>query len=286
MTFRNLPDYDRPADSNRDNEYLVNVRAYESGNRYGFLDVTVTVTDVNEEAPVVTGRETLTFRENTSTGTRLYTYRATDSDLNTVFTWSVEGTDSADFIITRDSSGRGALFFRSPPDHEQPADQDTDNVYVITIVASDGTNRGELPVTATVTEVNEGPEISGTTQFTVNERQSVTQSVDIAGATFTAVDPEGDEVTRWSLTGTDGADFTITDTSDQTGNATADLTFRNPPDVDRPADSNRDNEYLVTIRAYDNRGRYVSYDVTVTVTGANEPPVITGSDARTRIASQ
>ena len=51
--------------------------------------------------------------------------------------------------------------------------------------------------------------------------------------------------------------------------------------MDPPADSNRDNEYLVTIRAYDSRGRYGSYDVTVTVTGANEPPVITGSNART-----
>ncbi|MCY4364802.1 MAG: cadherin domain-containing protein [Chloroflexi bacterium] len=281
MTFRILPDYDRPADSNRDNEYLVSVRAYDSGNRYGSLDVRVTVTDVNEEVPVVTGRETLSFQENTATTTRLYTYRATDTDLNTVFTWSVEGDDGGDFTITPDSGGRGELFFRSPPDHEQPADQDTDNVYDITIVASDGTNRGELPVAVTVTEVNEGPTITGTTQFTVSERQSVTQSVDVAGATFTAADPEGDDVTRWSLTGTDGGDFTITDTSDQTGNDTADLTFRNPPDVDRPADGNRDNEYLVTIRAYDSRGRYGSYDITVTVTGANEPPVITGSNART-----
>ena len=281
MTFRNLPDYDRPADSNQDNIYQVTVRAYDSGNRYGFLDVIVTVSDVNEGEPVVTGRETLTFRENTTIETRLYTYRATDTDRNTTFTWSVEGDDGSDFAITRDSSGRGELFFRSEPDYEQPADANRDNVYEITVVASDGSNRGELPVTVNVTEVNEGPTITGTTQFTVDERQSITQSVEIAGATFTAADLEGDEVTRWSLTGTDGGDFTITDTSDRTGRDTADLTFRNPPDVDRPADSNRDNEYLVTIRAYDRRGRYGSYDVTVTVTGANEPPVITGSDART-----
>ncbi len=276
MTFRNLPDYDRPADSNRDNIYLVSVRAYDSGNRYGSLDVRVTVTDVNEEAPVVTGRQTLTFRENTPITQRLYTYRATDTDLNTTFTWSVGGVDGNDFAIEG-----GVLTFSSPPDYEQPADQDTDNVYEIAIVASDGATPGELPVTVTVTEVNEGPEISGTALYTVNELQSVTRNVDIAGATFTATDPEEDDVTRWSLTGTDGGDFTITDTSGTTGRNTADLAFRNPPDVDRPADSNRDNEYLVTIRAYDRRGQYGSYDVTVTVTGANEPPVITGSNART-----
>ena len=271
LTFRNTPDYDRPADSNRDNVYLVSVRAYDSGNRYGSLDVTVTVTDVNEEAPVVTGRDSLSFRENTTTETRLYTYRATDSDRNTSFSWSVEGDDGGDFAIDE-----GVLTFRNPPDYEQPADRDTDNVYQITVVASDGTNPGTFDVTITVTEVNEGPEVSGTVAYSIPETQD-----NLVNATFTAVDPEGDDVTRWSLAGTDRGDFTITDTGEQTGRNTADLTFRNPPDVDRPADSNKDNQYLVTIRAYDNRGRYGSYDVTVTVTGANEPPVITGSNERT-----
>ena len=278
MTFRNLPDYDTPADSNRDNEYLVSVRAYDSGNRYRSLDVTITVTDVNEEAPVVTGRNTLSFRENTATTTRLYAYRATDSDRNTVFTWSVEGTDGGDFTITRDSSGRGELFFSSPPDHEQPADQDLDNVYEITVVASDGTNRSFFDVSVTVTEVNDVPTIALTpprtdSSFTVSETQQLNNELDVPGATFTATDQDAASfITRWSLTGADGGDFTITDTGDQTGQNTAQLRFRNPPDVDRPADSNGDSEYLVTIRAYDNRGRYGSHDVTITVTGANEPP--------------
>ena len=167
------------------------------------------------------------------------------------------------------------MTFSSEPNYEQPADTARDNVYEITVVASDGSNEGTFDVTATVTEVNEGPEISGTDTYTIPETRE-----NLASATFTAVDPEGDTVTSWRLAGTDSGDFTITDSIEQTGRNTADLTFRNPPDVDRPADSNRDNEYLVSIRAYDNRGRYGSYEVTVTVTGANEPPVITGSDAR------
>ena len=207
MTFRNLPDYDTPADSNRDNEYLVSVRAYDSGNRYRSLDVTITVTDVNEEAPVVTGRNTLSFRENTATTTRLYAYRATDSDRNTVFTWTVEGTDGGDFTITRDSSGRGELYFSSPPDHEQPADQDLDNVYEITVVAFDSTNRGTLDVAVTVTEVNDVPTIALTpprtdSSFTVSETQQLNNELDVPGATFTATDQDAASfITRWSLTG-------------------------------------------------------------------------------------
>ena len=272
LTFRNTPDYDRPADSNRDNEYLATIRAYDSGNRYGSLDVTVTVTNVNEEAPVVTGRETLSFRENTTTTTRLYTYRARDADRNDAIMWSVGGTDGRLFAI----SERGELTFSTLPDFENPGDSGGSNEYDIEIVATDGGGRrGVLPVSVTVTDVNEGPVVTGTATYTIQEFHQ-----NLVNATYTADDPEENPVTSWRLAGTDGGDFTITDTSEQTVRNTADLAFRYPPDVDRPADSNRDNEYLITIRAYDNRGAYGTFDVTVTVTEANEPPVITGSYAR------
>ena len=267
LTFRNTPDYDSPADSNRDNEYLVTIRAY-NGSTYGSLDVIVTVTDQNEAEPVVTGRGTLSFRENTTTETRLYTYRATDMDRDTTIAWSLEGDDRDDFAIDE-----GVLTFSSPPNYEQPADSDTDNEYEITVVASDGANRGTLDVTITVTDVNEGPEVTGTATRTVSE------NFDGVVATYTATDPEGLAVTRWNLGGSDSGDFTITDTSQEGGPFTAELSFRNPPDHDRPADSNKDNEYLVTVRPYDGRN-YGNYEVTVTVTSSNEPPVITGDDTR------
>ena len=49
----------------------------------------------------------------------------------------------------------GALTFSSPPDYESPSDSGTDNVYQVTINASDGTNNGILDVT--VSDVNDGP---------------------------------------------------------------------------------------------------------------------------------
>ena len=45
------------------------------------------------------------------------------------------------------------------------------------------------------------------------------------------------------MSGTDGGDFTI----GQNG----ELTFRNTPDYERPADYNRNNEHLVQVRPYD-----------------------------------
>ena len=253
LTFRNTPDYDRPADSDRDNEYVVTIRAY-NGRTYGSLDVTVTVTDQNEAAPVVTGRDTLSFRENTATTTRLHTYRATDTDRNTEITWSVEGVDGDDFAIDE-----GVLTFSAPPDHERPADQGTDNVYNIAVVASDGDNEGTLAVTVTVTDVNEGPEITGARSLGFDENTATDRVLH----TFRATDPEGQPVARWSVAGRDGGDFSI--------NGRGELSFRNPPDFERPADSGRDNVYEVTVRASDGRV-YGTLEVTVTVTAVDEAP--------------
>ena len=257
LTFRNPPDYERPADSNRNNEYLVSVRASD-GRYYGYFNVTVTVEDVNEPPEINTGSRTaFTFRENGTAS--LYTYRATDPERGTI-TWSVSGTDGDDFAV----SETGVLTFSTPPNYEVPADSDRGNLYEVTMVASDsGGLQGTLPVTVNVTDVNEGPEVSGRDNYTVSENG------DLPGTFFTAVDPEGSDITGWSLSGTDGGDFSISQQGE--------LTFRNTPNYESPTDSNRNNEYLVSVRASD--GRYYGYfNVTVTVEDVNEPPEInTGS---------
>ena len=254
LTFRNTPDYDWPADSNRDNVYEVTVRGHDS-QAYGNLNVTVTVTNINESAPLITGRNSHTVRENTTSA--FYSFRATDSDLNDIIAWSVEGTDGEDFAI----DGNGALAFAASPDYEASVDSDSNNVYALTVVATDGGGlRGTLAVVVTVTELNEGPVVSGTATFTVNENR------DLTNATYTAADPEAtggvSTTITWSSAGRDGGDFTI-------DRETGVLTFRTLPDHERPADGNRDNEYEVTVRAYDGRN-YGNFDVTVTVLDVSE----------------
>ena len=109
-------------------------------------------------------------------------------------------------------------------------------------------------MTVTVTDVNEGPEITGRPTISVEENRDPAQVL----ATYSATDPEQTsvEITGWSLSGTDRGDFTISERGQ--------LAFRVTPDHERPADSGRDNEYRVTVRASD--GRYYGYfDVTITV---------------------
>ena len=266
LTFRSIPDHERPADSNRDNVYNFTVQVSD-GSYHGTLDVTVTVTAVNEP-PAITGRDSLSFRENTPVTTRLHTYRATDPE-GDGFTWHLVGLDAEDFTITTDSSGRGVLTFASPPNFDIPSGSGAHvNEYLVTVVASDGTNRGTLDVTVTVTDQNEGAVVTGDQTIAVRENQDPAVTLH----TYLASDPEGQRITRWSLSGSDGGDFLIS--------ANGELTFRNTPDYDRPADSNRDNEYLVTVRAYDGR-TYGNLDVTVTVSNVNEHDPVIRSGSRT-----
>ena len=161
-----------------------------------------------------------------------------------------------------------------------PGDVGEDNVYDVTIQARDPQSKtASLPVTVTVTEVNEGPVITrdgnlfGSPPGSVPENTPVTQVL----ATYTATDPErpGVKITQWSTAGRDGGDFVI--------NALGQLMFRNPPDYERPADSDRDNVYEVTVRASDGRNTGTLEEVQrVTVTGVDEAPIIT-TTSRTRL---
>ena len=248
--------------------YEVDIRASD-GRVYRTLEgaLVVTVTEVNEP-PVITtkSRTSFTLRENSTS--IIYTYRATDQDEVDVISWSVEGPDGEDFAIYN-----GILNFRLLPDYEEPADADEDNVYEVTVVAADGDGlQDTVGAVITITDQPEGPVIAGDTSLTVTENYHIAQVL----GSYTATDAKDGRPVhpRWSLSGRDGGDFVI-------DSVTGALTFRNTPDYDRPADSNRDNVYEFTVRAHDSRA-YGNLNVTVTVTPINEgAPVVTGRTSHT-----
>ena len=50
------------------------------------------------------------------------------------------------------------MTFQTPPDHEAPADADTNNIYLVTVRADDGNGATDtFEVTVTVADVNEPP---------------------------------------------------------------------------------------------------------------------------------
>ena len=87
--------------------------------------------------------------ENT---TEVTTFQAYDAD-GDIITYSISGTD-ADLLSIGSSSG--ILSFIDPPDYENPQDNDLDNIYVLTVTASDGELAASLGIIVTVNDVAEG----------------------------------------------------------------------------------------------------------------------------------
>lgn len=81
-----------------------------------------------------------------------YTASATDSNTDPITFALAGGVDQGQFRIT---SG-GALSFVAPPDFERPADADQDNVYLVSLAASDGKTSATLNLTINVTNASDG----------------------------------------------------------------------------------------------------------------------------------
>ncbi|MFN3959359.1 MAG: PQQ-dependent sugar dehydrogenase [Parvularculaceae bacterium] len=100
-------------------------------------------------APVFSSPATISVAENTS-GV-FYTATASDPE-GAAVTFSLSGgADAARFSIT----AAGALRFNAAPDFEAPSDANADNVYEVTIRASDGATSSTLNLRVTVTDVSE-----------------------------------------------------------------------------------------------------------------------------------
>ena len=242
-------------------------------------------------APVVSGNTAIKYADQSTVA--VHTYTANDPDGDTV-TWSLSGPDSGDFNIGADT---GILTFKSSPDYDNPADADTDNVYEVTVQASDGTEPGSLTGTLPVTvTINRPPVWAVATQDTQTTIENGTAKVNFAEngtgdiALFTLSDHEGDS-TSVPISAKPGdkdgnrLDI-ITFTFNQNNlQGTIAVQFDTPPDYEDPDDSDTDNVYEITLRARDSSGvvgaSYVELPVAVTVTNVHEPPTAEDDDVET-----
>ena len=109
----------------------------------------------------LSGPTTFVLEEN---GNFIAIYSVSGSDA--AITWSLSGDDSDDFSFSSPGGAGGGLGFNSPPNYEDPTDADADNIYEVTIQATDGTNTSTRQVTVFVTnewlDSDEVPVIQGT----------------------------------------------------------------------------------------------------------------------------
>jgi ELWxxDGT repeat protein len=256
ITFKTAPDFEAPGDAGADNVYNVTLAVTVNG-LTTTQAVAITVTDMND-APIVTSGGTASFAEN-ATG-QVYLATATDQDAGTTLTWSLAGDDAALFSI---DAASGAVTFKTAPNFEAPGDIGGDNVYDITVTASDGAlSSAARAVAISVTNVSETPVVTsgGTASLAENATDFVYQ------ATGSLVEAGTTRV--WTLGGDDAALFNIS-----SGGA---VTFKTAPDFEAPGDVGADNVYNITVTATDGALSSAARAVAITVTNVNEaPPVIT-----------
>ena len=216
--------------------------------------------------PTVRGPETASVAENGSK--KVGTYTGTDPDAGDTVTWSLSGTDPGHFELKTPAvmpGTRRELHFRNTPDHEARSS------YSVRVRVRDGGGLADsVQVAVTVSDVNEAPVITGPSRKTIPENR--TGSV----ATYTAADPEDDEV-AWSLTGTDDDDLRIS-----SGGV---LRFGSTPNYERPTDFNTNNIYSFRVVATDDGSPEAasSKTVRVTVTNADDPGVVTLDPGRPKV---
>jgi len=100
-------------------------------------------------APQLTGLIDFEIDENSS---EITTIQSTDAEGDNI-TYSIEGSDSGLMTI---GSISGELSFISPPDYENPQDGNQDNIYEVTIIASDGSLSSSLGIIVSINDVLEG----------------------------------------------------------------------------------------------------------------------------------
>ena len=217
------------------------VRAYD-GRSYGMAEepLVVMVSQVNE-APVITTKSRTEFSLRENFIAVLYTYRATDQDADDAITWSVEGTDGGDF---RHLQRRSHL-----PPVAGPRDSGRRRRRQRVRDHRGGLRPGRPAGHRRRRHHHHGPgRGAGDSRQDLLHHYAENYDITQVLGSYTATDAKDNRTVypTWSLSGRDGGDFVIDKGSGV-------LSFRNTPDYDRPADSNRDNIYEVTIRAHDSR---------------------------------
>ena len=259
LAFVQAPSLETPQDADGDNVYQLSISATDLANNSSDLDLSISIVDDTGSAPTFDQASVSIDVDENSAGA-IYTAQASDVDAGDSLTYSISGTDSSLFTI---GSSSGDLAFISPPDHEQPADSDADNIYNLTITATDSmAKQAQQSLTISVNNLNDNPP-----QFALASSTFAIPENSTAVATIAAADADGDALTFSLISTTDSSHFTIDPTSGA-------LAFTSAPDFESPQDANADNTYELELSVADGANT-TSQSITVTVTNVDEAPSFT-----------
>ena len=186
------------------NTYMVKVTAADPDGLSDSVDVTIKVTDVDEAPKIKVGGLAISagptnpdHPENSTASVGTYTVVGSMKDSAS---WTLTGNDASHFMVQPATGMSVMLMFKTAPDHEMPGDANMDNVYEVSVEATDSESKIAMrAVTITVTNEEEMGEVTlwaGTDALTMAPQVGDT----ITGA---VMDPDGGvmvESWQWSRT--------------------------------------------------------------------------------------
>ena len=267
LSFVTAPNFEAPADVGQDRTYDIVVRATD-GDIATAGAVSITISNVNEGATIWSngGGATAAFShaENQLLATTVVTG---DNPTGTTITYSISGgSDASKFSI---NSSTGALSFLAAPNFESPSDLNRNNVYEVTVRASDGTVHDTQALAITVTNVNEPFVI---TSHGGGDTANVSLPENSASFTVTTNEQDAGNLVMTIVGGADASRFQLGWVNGKDGY----FNFVTAPNFEAPHDSNGDNVYHVTISVSDGT-HSDTQAIAFTITNVNEAPVITSN---------
>ena len=233
--------------------------------------VTVDVVDVDEPPEIELGSSgigvvamntDLTVAENHVGTVATLTANDPENDQSLTYDWWLSGTDRRDFTIDG-----GVLAFGTAPDYEEPVDSGRNNVYGITVNATDSSGMtGSIDVDVIVAPVNEPPSVAG------HETASIEEGRTVVVGTYTSTDPERATLAWQPLAGDDSDHFEFNTTTGR-------LALAAVPDFEDAQDSGRDNIYEVTL-GVSAGGHTATLEVEIAVTNKDEAGVLVFSSTQ------
>ncbi len=206
LTFQSAPDFENPTDSSMNNTYVVQVTVNDQNGGSDVQTITVTITDQNDNAPVIPNGQSFSVNENAPNNTSLGTVNATDVDTVGSFqNWQITNGNTDNIFAINSATGEITVVDNTNLDFE------TTNAYTLTLTVSDGTNTSASEtVLISILNLNEFG-ISGISDLdgaleAIQENQPANSLV---GLRATATDADTSDTITYLLDDDAGGRFTI-----------------------------------------------------------------------------
>ena len=208
--------------------------------------LTITITDANDSPEFLGAPYTSAIDEGLTSGFTVLTASAIDDDSGDTLTYSLSGTNNADFTI---SSSSGVITTAKILDYE------TVTSYSLTVSVSDGTVTVTTSLTIIVNNKNDQPAFTNAPYSAAVDENNAGASV----CTVSASDEDTTDTLSFILLGSGSGDFVL---DSSTGVVT----------LSRALDFELRSSYFLSVIVLDGSGGSASTNLNVTVNDINESP--------------